>query len=199
MIQKKLISKKVKKGTDVLSFFSKLVLEGKISSALKYLEESAENNVMEPNYSVIKTLKDLHPSPATIQPYTLLQGPINNMHSSTFNCINEQEVQKAVNKMKGSGGPSLLDAKQWRKILCSKHYKHEGKSLREEIASFARKIATEVLDPFTLEAYTACRLIPLDKAPGETELQIRPIEVGEFLRRIVGKMIGWALRLPFMQ
>ena len=66
------------------------------------------------------------------------------------------------------------------------------KDLREELACFARKIAKDILDPTTLEPYTACRLIPLDKAPGEKELQIRPIGVGEVLRRIVGKTIAWA-------
>ena len=65
--------------------------------------------------------------------------------------------------------------------------------MREELACFARKTAKDILDPTTLEPYTACRLIPLDKAPGEKELQIRPIGVGEVLRRIVGKTIAWAL------
>ena len=36
----------------------------------------------------------------------------------------------------------------------------------------------------SLEAYVACRLIPLDKKPG-----VRPIGVGEVLRRIIGKSI----------
>ena len=128
-----------------------------------------------------------------ILPNTLIHGPLEEISSMTFNCINEQNILKAANQVKGSGGPSLLDAKQWRRILCSKHYKSEGKDLREELACFARKIAKDILDPTTLEPYTACRLIPLDKAPGEKEFQIRPIGVGEVLRRIVGKTIAWAL------
>ena len=44
-----------------------------------------------------------------------------------------------------------------------------------------------------LETYVACRLICLDKAPGDPQLQIRPIGVGEVLRRIVGKAISWSL------
>ena len=40
-----------------------------------------------------------------------------------------------------------------------------------------------------MEAYVSCRLIPLDKNPG-----VRPIDVGEVLRKIVGKCIGWVLK-----
>ena len=55
----------------------------------------------------------------------------------------------------------------------------------EEIARFAIKIATTVLDPSMLEAYTANGLIPLDKSPS-----IRLIGIGEVLGRIVGKIIS---------
>ena len=41
-----------------------------------------------------------------------------------------------------------------------------------------------LLDPNTLEAFTACRLIPLDKNPG-----VRPIGIGEMLRRLVSKCV----------
>ena len=105
----------------------------------------------------------------------------------------EEEIEKAARKTQGSGGPSQLDANQWKRMLCSGHFKNESKDLREQVAIFARKIATETVDPRTLEGYVACRLIPLDKAPGDAELQIRPIGVGEVLRRIVGKTVTWSL------
>ena len=110
-----------------------------------------------------------------------------------INSITEQEILKAAKQTKGSGGPSLLDAKQWKRLICSNHFKVENKELREQLAIFAKQIATEVVDPAILEAYVACRLIPLDKDPGSSELQIRPIGVGEVMRRIVGKTIMWCL------
>ena len=61
--------------------------------------------------------------------------------------------------------------------------------LREEIADFARRIATTHYDPILLGAYTSCRLIPLAKNPG-----IRPIGVSEVLRRIVGKAVSRSVR-----
>ena len=61
------------------------------------------------------------------------------------------------------------------------------------MAVFAKKIAIEIVDPMTLEGYTSCRLIPLDKDPGNTNIQIRPIGVGEVMRRIIGKTISWSL------
>ena len=73
-------------------------------------------------------------------------------------------------------------------MLCSKHFKAEGKELREHISNFTIKIATQPLDPSCIDSYTANRLIPLNKNPG-----VRPIGVGEVLRRIVGKMIAWSL------
>ena len=36
----------------------------------------------------------------------------------------------------------------------------------------------------SLETFLACRLIPLDKCPG-----LRPIRIGEVLRRIAGKVV----------
>ena len=46
-----------------------------------------------------------------------------------------------------------------------------------------------ITDPESLEALLACRLIPLDKCPG-----IRPIGIGEVLRRIMGKAVMSILR-----
>jgi hypothetical protein len=48
-----------------------------------------------------------------------------------------------------------------------------------------RNLLKSSYDPSLVEAYTSCRLIPLDKNPG-----IRPIGVGEVLRRIIGKTVS---------
>ena len=91
----------------------------------------------------------------------------------------------AAKQTKGSGGPSGMDADQFRRILCSKNFNKEGKALREELADFEKNISCKLYNPELLEAYVSCRLIPLDKAPG-----IRLIGVGEVLRRVVGKSIS---------
>ena len=80
-----------------------------------------------------------------------------------FYNITESSILKAAKQTRGSAGPSQFDSDQFRRILCSKHFKAEGKDLREEIAWFARKISAEVVDPIALEAYVACRLIPSTK------------------------------------
>ena len=71
-----------------------------------------------------------------------------------------------------------MDARKWRRVLCSNHFRTEGKGLREGLATFAKKIAAEIMDP-----YTARRLILLTKLPGEPIIQIRPIGVVEVVRR----------------
>ena len=58
---------------------------------------------------------------------------------------------KAAQQTKGSGGPSFLDAKQWKRMLCSGHFRAENKELREKLATFAKQLATEVIDPDILE------------------------------------------------
>ena len=57
-----------------------------------------------------------------------------------------------------------------------------------------KKLATTTTDPPSLESYIACRLIPLDKCPG-----LRPIGIGEILRRIIGKAIGWLLKCDIQE
>ena len=52
--------------------------------------------------------------------------------------------------------------------------------LCEAIAALARKLNTNEIASSHMQAFVAGRLIPLDKSPG-----VRPIGIGEVLRRIV--------------
>ena len=85
---------------------------------------------------------------------------------SYFDCIDETMVKNATRLTKGAAGPSQLDADQYRHILLSTKYKKESKDLRDQIAILAKQIATNILDPKTIESFVTCRLIPLNKNPG---------------------------------
>ena len=130
-----------------------------------------------------------HPAPVLINPDTLLEGPLNTTEKSYLDNINGDLIKQAARQIKGAPGLSKLDADQFKNMLISKKYKHEGNEHCDQIASLAKKLATTIVDPSTLEAYIACKLIPLNKNPG-----IRPIGVGETLRRIIGKAICWVLK-----
>ena len=149
----------------------------------------AIEGVLPASEETIKELMLKHPAPALINADTLLEGPLNTTEKSYLNNINRDLIKQAARQTKGAPGPSKLDADQFKNMLISKKYKHEGKELCDQIASLAKKLATTIVDPSTLEAYVACKLIPLNKNPG-----IRPIGFGETLRRIIGKAIGWVLK-----
>ena len=188
-IQKRLTSGKSRKQTDISRIFAKLMMEGKVTAAIKFLSDNSDVGVLPASNEVIQELKTKHPHPALIQNETLLNGPINKVENSYFDNINEDMTKLAARRTKGAAGPSKLDAEQFKNILVSNRYRHEGKELREQIALLARKLATTTVDPSAIEALIACNLIPLNKNPG-----VRPIGVGETLRRIIGKAIGWVLK-----
>ena len=139
-------------------------------------------------------LKKKHPAPAGIREGALLNGPIRHMDSSYFDCIDGNMISRATKMTKGSAGPSTTDGDFFQHILLHKNFKGAGQSLRDELARFARLIATEFIDPQIIQPYLNSRLIPLNKCPG-----VRPIGVGETVRRIVGKAIAWTLKLDIQK
>ena len=92
-------------------------------------------------------------------------------------------VKDAVLNTKGSSGPLGLDADGWIKILVSKSYGIINSDLKRAFVIVIKKLSVDKTKYETpLEVFFSCRLIPLDKNRG-----LRPIEVGEVLRRIAGK------------
>ena len=86
--------------------------------------------------------------------------------------------------------------------MVKKKFKEANEELREQLAICTKKLATEKMEIFTrnehptsnIEAYLACRLVPLDKSPG-----LRPIGIGEVLRRIVGKVFMSVVKDDFQE
>ena len=96
-------------------------------------------------------------------------------------------------KTKGGSVSSGQDVDSWCQILASQKFGVCSEELRTELALASKQMCTEKVEidhtegespTSSLEAFLACRLIPLDMNPG-----LRPIIVGEVLRRIVGKVV----------
>ena len=189
IIQKRLISSKKRSHEATSRIFAKLMLQGNVSAAIKLLSEDSESGILPADDKTITELKLKHPDPTNILSHSLLQGPIEQVPSTYFECINEDVIKNATRQTKGAAGPSKLDSDQYKLMLVSTKFKKEGKELREQIAMLARKLASSIIDPTTLEPLVASNLIPLNKNPG-----VRPIGVGEILRRIIGKAISWTLK-----
>ena len=167
----------------------KLVFQGKLSAAIKLLDSESSTGLRNLTPEVLERLKEKHPEASDIADESVLYGPIDYIPIGVLYLIDEKIIFDAASKPKGSAGPSGMDAELYRRILCSKNFKAEGKVLRDKIAFFTRNLLKIAYHPSLLEGYTSCRLIPLDKNPG-----IRPIGVGKVLRRIVGKTIAGFLK-----
>ena len=70
-------------------------------------------------------------------------------------------------------------------MLACKSFKKSSMNLCDSLATLARRLCTEFVDPLTIEPILASRLIPLDKGDGDVWL----IGVGEVIRRIFGKYV----------
>ena len=138
-------------------------------------------------------LQAKHPEPNTCHDDALCDTQAPEVHPDVFDSITANSIRSAAMNTKGGSGPSGQDADGWRQILASQRFGVCSEELRTQLALASKQMCTEKIDidcsggespTSSLEAFLACRLIPLDKNPG-----LRPIGVGEVLRRIVGKVV----------
>ena len=170
--------------------FSNLVFSGKIKSAIRYLTSESSGGVLDmatviddqTGVTVRDVLLNKHPPPSEPPESCLMAGEPDLVSPIIYDRITPELIRKIGRQMQGSSGPSGLDADALCKMLTS--YGKTSDRLCTVLAEFARCICTDTVDPAHLEAFTAARLIPLDKRPG-----VRPIAVGEAIRRLVCRTI----------
>jgi len=100
-------------------------------------------------------------------------------HPVFCDCITGSLIRAVALHVDGAAAPSNIDAHGWRHICTSYH--GALTDICNALALLAQRLCTEFVG---LAAYTACCLIALDKNPS-----VRPIRVGEVVRRIIGKTI----------
>ena len=94
-------------------------------------------------------------------------------------------IREAALRTKGAGGPCVVDANGFRRILACKSFRQSSSKLCDALARMTKIMCTQYIDPTTIEPLMASRLIPLDKGEGA----VRPIRVGEVLRGVLAKCV----------
>ena len=188
----------VKTKENLVNSFSRFMFEGKVKAAIRCLNQldsvagqplSLSSLLSEDNPSlgtVHDALKQKHPEPGCVSPEHVLlpdtPPPNHDPHFVFFDQLDGLLVRRTVLTLNGAAGPSGLDAACWKRICTS--FSGTSDDICESIASLARKLCREYIDPTGVSALLSCRLIALDKAPG-----VRPIGVGEVCRRLISKAI----------
>ena len=169
--------------------FKQEMAKGNINSALKLLTNNMENRILPLNKDTLSKLIQKHPKGKTASQDILLNGALRNIHPIKLQSVDEEMIRKAAIRTKVGSGPSGMNANGWHRILASNNFGTSSVDHLKAFANVVQKLCTDLVETHTIGAFLSCRLIPLDKNPG-----LRPIEVGEVLRRIVGKVIVSVLK-----
>ena len=146
------------------------------------------DKLIDPNDNPHETVRDIllekHPIGQPLNPSALLppDPPAQEPHPVTFHQLTGPLIRTTALRTEGAAGPSGIDALGWRRLCTS--FCVASSNLCEPLAKLGRRICTMFVDPSGLAAFTACRLMALDKCPA-----VRPIGISEIVRRIFGKAI----------
>jgi len=145
------------------------------------------------------TVKDIllekHPSPRLPKPSVLLSPSDFSappFHPSLFENLDSILIRHTILHMDGAAGPSGLDVVSWKKLCTA--FKEASDTLCDSLSAVAMRLAISLVDPACLSAFTACRLIALDKYSG-----VRPIGVGKVCRWLLSRTILCIIRNDVLQ
>ena len=171
--------------------FSCLMSAGKLSQAMNYVnEERSVSGVHAFSETILNDLKSKHPEPRPAEPDVMIPvDPDLIPEPVIFECITGELIQSLSRKVQGSGGPTQLDADNWKLITNASIFKPQANALCDAVAELAKKLAAEQVPAEVLHEFTASRLVALDKNPG-----VRPIGVGEIIRRVCSKAVLFSIR-----
>ena len=166
--------------------------EGNVHQAARSLQLQ-QGELLQINQETTEKLKEKHPARTRATQEALLSGEIEAPHPVTFCSIYQEMVRKAAVEIKVASGPSGMDANTWKMLLTSKRNSTTAADLCKAMAELAQKMGYKICQH--LEALKKCRLIPLQNQKND----VRPVGIGEVLRRIISKCITKTAREDTMK
>ena len=151
---------------------------GNVHNAIKLLMDNMMNAILSLTEKTLQQLEQKYPPRRNADPEVLLPDKPEAVHPIKFSTIDAESVRKVTLKTRGGAGPSGLDPEGWKRLFTSTQFGDSTTDLCNIFAEVIKKLCTVENLPSSLEAFMACRLIPLDKNAG-----LRPIGVGELQAR----------------
>ena len=99
--------------------FSRLMLQGKVSSALRWVTNNSSKPLALTD-DVVASLKNKHPDGSPPSTNHLIIGPIPFVEPVIFDNIDGDLIYKVSKQVKGSHGPSGASSDTLKQVLCSK-------------------------------------------------------------------------------
>ena len=134
------------------------------------MSDENRGGVIPLTHDVMKQLREKHPERQESQLGIPVFISTEQVPDSIYQQINGEMVREAALKTKCSGGPSGVDSNRFRRMMACKSFKKPGTNLCSVIATMTKRLCTEYVDPRSIEAILANRLIPLDKVKERCEL-----------------------------
>ena len=196
-IQVHLEKKQRDKVTNHKKAFCRLMLQGRVQKALKYVndEDKLSSGVHNLNQAVIDELRKKHPGASPEHPEAMLEIKSELPDHVIYESIDADLIQKVAKDLDGAGGPTKISAHIFKHMVCSRFHSSESDKLAQTVADLTKKLCTEDIPSSYLKEFLAGRLIPLDKEPGSIVPAIRPIGIGEVIRRVVAKAVTRILKV----
>ena len=136
--------------------------------------------------TVLEALNLKHPDPCT--PPDCILTSMDKLPFLEDSEITESHILTIAHQLQGGTGPGGCNASHWQDLLL--RYGTSSTRLRNSVAGLCCHLCNSIVPWDSIRALVASRLIALDKCPG-----VRPIGIGEMLRRIIGKSVCLATRL----
>ena len=134
-----------------------------VNGTLKLLKNNISNGILPLTDTALQLRKQKHPDSREPPLKVLVEGPIRRIHPVVYDDIDESLILKAATLMKGGSGPSGFDADELRRILTSREFGTSSTDLRKTFAQRIKRLCIGLETTTSLDAFTACRLILLDK------------------------------------
>lgn len=163
--------------------FAAMIFNNNFKGAMSLVTDKSKGGILKLDDSTKSEMKAKHPEPEMVCHSSLISGVMPDaMHPIFYTALNGDLIKRCALRTRGGAGVSQQEDMLWQKMVTS--FKDTSSNLCNAVAVLARRLASEYVDPAGLDALLANRGIAIDKCPG-----LRPVGVGEIVRRIVGKAI----------